>query len=491
MNRDLHPYQTRAISLLRQSLAGGHRRPLLQLPTGAGKTVIAAAIVESALAKRKRVLMTVPLLSLVDQTVERFAEEGIHAVGVMQGMHPATDCTQPVQVASVQTLARRMIPEADLVIVDEAHKQFKFTTGWLASSAMANVPVIGLSATPRARGLGKTYDDLVVGAGIRELIDAEFLSDYRIYAPSHPDLTGIRTVAGDYHEGELSEAMQRPALVADVVSTWRKLGENRTTLVFAVDRAHARRLQNEFEEAGVSVAYIDAFTESRDRQAIFRQFHDGAARIIVSVATLTTGIDLDVRCIVLARPTKSEMLYVQIAGRGLRVAEAKDYCLLLDHSDTTLRLGFPDSIHHDKLDDGSPRSSSTTSKEHEEPLPKECSACHFLKPARVHKCPSCGFAPERQSNVQTIDGDLSELDAAQAKKIKKSDRHTKQKWFSQLHWIASQRGYKDGWVANQYKAKFGVWPQGLILCDVPADAEVAGWVRHRMIRYAKSRQAAA
>src|SRR5688572_9143004 len=128
MNRKLHLHQTRAIDLLRQSLAGGHRRPLLQLPTGAGKTVIAAAIVESALAKGNRVLMTVPLLSLVDQTVERFAENGIHAVGVMQGMHPATDCTQPVQVASAQTLRRRAIPEADLVIVDEAHKQFEFTS---------------------------------------------------------------------------------------------------------------------------------------------------------------------------------------------------------------------------------------------------------------------------------------------------------------------------------------------------------------------------
>ena len=160
------------------------------------------------------------------------------------------------------------------------------------------------------------YDDLVVGSRIRELIDLEFLSDYRVFAPSHPDLTGVRTVAGDFHEGELSEAMQKPALVADVVTTWKRLGENRSTLVFAVDRAHARRLQQEFESAGIATAYIDAFTESAERKTIFSQFSDGAFRIIVSVATLTTEIDLDVRCIVLARPTKSETLFVQIAGRG-------------------------------------------------------------------------------------------------------------------------------------------------------------------------------
>src|SRR6187399_2770255 len=119
MNRDLHPHQARAIDLLRLSLARGRRRPILQLPTGAGKTITAASIVESALGKGKRVLFTVPLLSLVDQTVERFAEEGIRAVGVMQGYHPLTDCSQPVQVASVQTLARRALPQSDLVLVDE------------------------------------------------------------------------------------------------------------------------------------------------------------------------------------------------------------------------------------------------------------------------------------------------------------------------------------------------------------------------------------
>ena len=436
-------------------------------------------------------LFTVPLLSLVDQTVERFAEEGIRAVGVMQAYHPMTDCSQPLQVASVQTLARRAIPPSDLVLVDECHRQFDFVTRWLGSPEMANVPVIGLTATPWSRGLGKVYDDLVVGARMRELIDLGFLSDYRVFAPSHPDLTGVRTVAGDFHEGELSEAMQKPALVADVVTTWKRLGENRSTLVFAVDRAHARRLQQEFDSAGVATAYIDAFTKAAERKLTFGKFSDGSIRIIVSVATLTTGIDLDVRCIVLARPTKSETLFVQIVGRGLRAAEAKDWCLILDHSDTTLRLGFPDEIHHDSLDDGSPRKSSQSRREREEPRPKECPSCHFLKPALVHKCPCCGFAPERQSTVTNAEGELTELDTARAKKLRKSDQRMKQRWFSMLIWIADQRGYQDGWVGNQFRAKFGVWPEGLIRIAIPPDREVANWVLYRTIKFAKSRSAAA
>jgi superfamily II DNA or RNA helicase len=285
--------------------------------------------------------------------------------------------------------------------------------------------------------------------------------------------------------------MSKPALVADVVATWMRLGQDRPTLVFAVDRAHAKRLVNEFEAAGIATAYIDAFTDSPDRKAIFAQFAAGAVRVIVSVATLTTGIDLDVRCIVLARPTKSEMLYVQIVGRGLRIAEGKDHCLILDHSDSTLRLGFPDQIHHDGLDDGSPRTSLSRNKEREEPLPKECPACSFVKPAGIHTCPSCGFAPERQSNVRSIDGELAEFDAAKAKKIHKADKQTKQRWYSMLLHLAHQRGYRPGWVANQYRAKFNVWPQGLLGIQVPADAEVLNWVRHRMIRYAKSKAKAA
>ncbi len=237
MRFDLHPHQALALTRLRASLLAGKKRPMLQAPTGAGKTLLAAAIVDGALEKGKRVLFTVPLLSLVDQTVEAFARQGIDAVGVMQGYHPQTDGTQPVQIASLQTLRRRRIPEADLVIIDEAHRWFTFMEAWLASPEWQRVPFIGLSATPWGSGLGKHFDDLIVAATTAELIDNGFLAPFRVFAPSHPDLAGVRTVAGDYHEGQLSEAMSKPMLVADVVGTWLRLGDNRPTLCFAVDRA--------------------------------------------------------------------------------------------------------------------------------------------------------------------------------------------------------------------------------------------------------------
>ena len=355
MNRELRPHQTKAIKMLRQSLGSGKRRPVLQAPTGFGKKLLGAAIIEGALAKNKRVIFTVPALSLVDQTVNAFWDDGIRDVGVIQAWNPMTDWSRPVQVASVRTLQRRPIPEADIVIIDECHHWFDFYEAWMSDPLWQDRPFIGLSATPWTRGLGKYFDDLIIAATTQDLISEGYLSPFRVFAPSHPDLTDVRTVRGDYHKGDLSGVMSDAPLVADVVDTWRRRAENRSTFCFAVDRAHAKHLQAKFTEAGVSTGYIDAHTPISERREIERKFHNGDIRVVCNVGCLTTGIDWDVRCIVLARPTKSEILFVQIVGRGLRTAEGKEDCLILDHSDTHLRLGFVTDIHHEVLDDGRPR----------------------------------------------------------------------------------------------------------------------------------------
>src|SRR6478736_2276677 len=180
--RALHPHQELALAQLRESLRSGHRRPLIQSPTGSGKTVLAAAIVEGALAKGKRVIFTVPKLSLIDQTVERFNEDGIRAIGVVQGFHPDTDGTQPVQVCSIQTLRRRKLPDADIVLIDEAHEVHDFYRTWMGMPEWQKTPFIGLTATPWTKGLGKLYDDLIVPTTTAEMIDKGFLSKFKVFA---------------------------------------------------------------------------------------------------------------------------------------------------------------------------------------------------------------------------------------------------------------------------------------------------------------------
>lgn len=483
--QELRPYQTTAIEGLRHSLTTGHRRPVLQAPTGSGKTLVASAVVERALRKSKRTTFVVPALSLIDQAVEMFYNEGITEVGVIQAQHRMTDWAKPVQIASVQTLARRRErPKSDMVIVDECHRWFEFIGKWMAEPSFAKVPFIGLSATPWTKGLGKRYDDLIIATTTQELIAQGYLSPFRVYGPSHPDLSEVRTVAGDYHEGDLSEAMDKPQLVADVVATWLQHAGDQPTFVFAVDCAHAQHLAARFTEAGVSTGYIDAFTDSYERKRIRNAFHAGSIKVVCNVGCLTTGVDWDVRCIVLARPTKSEMLFVQMIGRGLRTAPGKDHCLILDHSDTHERLGFVTDIEHPALDNG--REKVPQKAEKAERLPKPCPQCTFLRPVGLTKCPICGFEAKIVSRVVAADGELEEKRAPK----RELTFDQKRSFYGQLAWIARRRGYSVGWIANQFRKRTGVWPNHhKDAPEISPSQQTLNWVKGQQIAYAKSLEA--
>ncbi|WBL82306.1 DEAD/DEAH box helicase [Bradyrhizobium xenonodulans] len=483
MGATLRPHQTRILEQIDQAIADGRRRIMVQLPTGGGKTIIGAAIAGKTVDAGQRAIFTVPALSLVDQTVEKFYREGIYDVGVIQADHMLTNYARPIQVASVQTLQRRIIPRADRVMIDEAHRWYEFYADWMSRPEWADTPFIGLSATPWTRGLGRYFDTLIIGSTTNELIEAGFLSRFRVFAPSSPDLTGVRTLAGDYHEGDLSKAMDKSGLVADVVDTWKERGRGRPTLCFAVDRVHAKNLQQKFIAAGVVAEYIDAYTKASEREAIARRFHAGEVEVVCNVGCLTTGIDWNVCCIILARPTKSQMLFVQMIGRGLRTADGKDDCLILDHSDNHLRIGFVTDIQHDKLDDGRERQKQEAKPK--EALPKKCPKCTFLKPPKTPNCPACGFKPQPKCDVVNKDGELVELRArAQQQPAEKAQ------FYRELRWIANNREYNSGWVAHKFKDKFGHWPNGLTyLAPLKPSIETLNWVRSKQIAYAKTRGA--
>lgn len=477
----LRPHQDKAINLLVGSIRAGNKRTMMQAPTGFGKTVVGGAIVEGALAKGNRVMFIVPAISLIDQTVEKFKERGIVEIGVIQANHPLTNMSAPVQIASVQTLQnRKRLPDVDFVVIDEAHKWFKFYERLMQQ--WNNLIFVGLSATPWTKGLGKHYQNLVIASTTQELINQGYLSPFRVYAPSKPDLSKCRTVAGDYHEGDLAEAMSDTSLTADIVNTWKRLGKDEPTLCFCVNRAHAKHVEQQFKRAGVSTGYIDAYTDREERLAIGAAFEQGEIKIVCNVGCLTTGIDWDVRCIILARPTKSEILFTQIIGRGLRTAPGKDECIILDHSNTHLNLGFVTDIHHKTLCDGKHKESKNKKKEI---LPKECPSCSYLKPPKVQLCPSCGFKSEVQNKIKTEAGELEELTPK-----KRYTAKEKQNWHAMFRFIQMQRGYSDGWVANTYRQKFGVWPRNLdpYAMNTPTP-EAWSYVKHLQIKYAKRKVA--
>jgi DNA repair protein RadD len=488
MSADLRPHQVNLLYQIDATIAAGCHRIIAQAPTGFGKTKIAAHRLRRIQAAGKRAIFIVPALSLIDQTVEMLWAEGVRDVGVIQADHIFTNYARPIQVASVQTLARRQIPPADEIIIDEVHRWYRFYPTLLNSPQFENTPIIGLTATPWTRGLGKYFQKLIIGSTTKDLIDDGYLCGFRVFAPASPDLSGVSTVAGDYHEGELGAAMNKAVLVADVVTTWLERAQGRPTLCFAVDRAHAKNLQAKFLEAEVSAEYIDCYTGAPERKAISRRFHAGDVQVVCNVGCLTTGIDWDVRCIILARPTKSEMLFVQMIGRGLRTADGKQDCLVLDHSDNHIRLGFVTDIYHDELDDG--RERLTPKRTAPEALPKKCPRCTFLKPPKTLACPCCGYIPAPPPGAIHRDGQLIEMDSRRS--VIGPTSEERQEFYQQLRAVAQMRGYKDGWTAHKYKERFGYfppWDYKNLQPRAPADATLR-WVKSRQIAFAKSRAVA-
>lgn len=474
--KQLRKHQAKAIEQIRHSIGTGNKRVVCEAATGFGKTLTAAKIIEGALAKGNSVIFTAPAISLIDQTVAAFENEGIRDIGVMQSNHPRTDPLAKVQVCSVQTLARREIPEAALVIVDECHLRARVIDQLM--DERDDVVFMGMSATPWAKGMGLRWQDKVCPITIGELIGAGYLSEFRVFAPDIPDMTGIKTVAGDFHEGQTADLMEGKALMASVVDTWLEKGENRPTLLFGVNRAHAKQLSESFDRAGVATAYCDAFTDVVERQLIERRFRAGEVKIACSVRTLTTGVDWPVSCIIDAAPTKSVMLHVQKIGRGLRVNEGTEDLLVLDHAGNSLRLGLVTDIHFDRLDDTKPGEKQKS--ERKEKLPKECANCAALHTGLT--CPFCGHERKPVAGVETVDGELIELTP---KKKAAPDRAEKQKFYSMALWLAAQRGYKPGWAANLYRKKMGCWPRGLDECPAEPDQSFLNYEKSRRIAFAK------
>ncbi|MGQ9814240.1 MAG: DEAD/DEAH box helicase family protein [Candidatus Roseilinea sp.] len=340
----LRPYQEQAINTTRAKIAAGVRRILLTAPTGAGKTCIAAGIVLSAVAKGKRVLFLAHRRELIDQTVNKLVDAGVPNLGVIMAGNKLRNASAPVQVASIQTLIRRELPPADLIIIDEAHR----ANARSYLSVVANYPdatIIGLTATPErtdGKGLDDLFDDMVTVETVPNLIKQGFLIKPTYYVGPTADLSGVRTTHGDYDEHQLAEAMDRPKLTGDIITNWKRLANGKPTAVFAVNVAHAEHLVAEFRAAGVSAAMVCGKTPRAQREAIIADWREGYIQVVVNILVFVEGFDFPgMECVVLARPTQSVSLYLQAVGRVMRPAPGKTSALVLDHAGCYQLHGLP------------------------------------------------------------------------------------------------------------------------------------------------------
>lgn len=475
-----------------------HRTFLLSASVGFGKTAIAAFITDGFVSHGMRVMFVAPYTVLLDQTATRFVEYGLPAeeISYVWRNHPLHDPNRMIQIASADTLIRREFPDnIDLLIIDEAHMKRRKLLEIIRDS---DVRVVGLSGTPFAAWMGQYYEKLVKPTTMKELISIGDLSPYEFYAPDRPNLDGVKTTSlaafgSDYNEEQLAEIMGGAELVGNIVKFWLENGEDRPTICFCVNVKHANYVTMEFNKAGINAEVMTAETPHEERQMVISRFETGATKIIVNVGVLVAGFDSDVRCIIYARPTKSEIRWVQCLGRGLRCAHGKDKCLIFDHSGSVHRLGFPDEIEYDSLpdkNDGMKSSGGYSDKEKSEKKPKECSQCHFMKPAGVYVCPKCGFKPLMGEDVD-VDETRGLKKLGKGEKI--YSRQEKQSWWSQIKFYQKQRestgkSISDGWCAHTFKKKFGVWPKGLHDTPIEMSPEVSNFIRSKQIAWAKTQQ---
>jgi DNA repair protein RadD len=282
--------------------------------------------------------------------------------------------------------------------------------------------------------------------------------------------------------------MDLPQITGDIVKTWLGRGQGRPTLAYCVNRRHARHVCERFLEAGVAAEYMDGTTPREDREAAFRRLTARETAVICNVGVLTTGIDLDVRCVVDAKPTKSKMLFVQTIGRGLRTAPGKDRLIILDHAGNHLRLRMVSDIGQDKLDDGSPRSDSEREvSEKSQPLPCHCKSCKAVMPREAKVCPACGEEVVAVSLVRVATGERVELGALQSGQRGLPDWE-KKVFYAELMGLRKPQ-YKLGWAARQFIDKFGHWPppDWDHVPSLSPSLATRNWVKSRQIAYAKRR----
>lgn len=294
---------------------------MFQLVTGGGKTVIFVKIIKEFLKKGKRVMLVAHRQELIMQAWQTLYKNKIYG-GIIKGDYP-TNHSLPCQVASIQTLARRAeLPEADLVIFDEAHHcQDDNSYGDVLKLHFPDAHVLGVTATPyRLSGQGFTnvFDKLITSANYINLRDEGFLVPYKYYVGSFPDLKGVKLSSGDYRSKDAENVME----LAPLVESYFEHANGKKGIVFAVNVHHSITVAQQYIDAGIPAEHVDGTTHDDLRKEIFERFKTGETQIIVNVGIATEGTDLpDADFVQLARPTKSLSMYLQMVGRCLRVPQ--------------------------------------------------------------------------------------------------------------------------------------------------------------------------
>ena len=392
---------------------------MLQLPTGGGKTVIAGALLRDWLGNGRKAVWLTHRTELANQTCRMLTDAGVSAIANVNWT-PGEDAPAMAGGAVIlmaQTVGRRIsrrevqeVPEVrnvwnrytsdDLLVIDEAHHAS--ADGWTRAMKQWPGPIVGMTATPwrlsKKEGFDRLFNDLLCGPQTADLqaLEKPALCQATVFIPPAGQRIAGGTVAGtgDYTESGIEQANRdRPYIMtAGALAFWQKhavdsLNNQRPTIAYAVSVDHAHNLAAVFNEAGIPAAIILGDTKREERDRAIAGFRDGSIKVLVNVIVATEGFDLpDASCIIIARPTMSLALYLQMVGRGLRPKPDGGDCIILDLAANSVTHGLPEDYREWSLE---PRGAQGFGGDAPIVI---CPDCQTASPAGSHNCPNCGYA---------------------------------------------------------------------------------------------------
>jgi DNA repair protein RadD len=407
----LRPYQKAAIGSIYGYFQNHKGNPLVVIPTAGGKSLVMAAFIEGVLKTwpDQRILIVTHVRELIAQNHAEMiglwpeAPAGIYSAGLGK-----REARARVLFAGIQSIHRRAheVGHTDLVLIDEAHlipgNSSTMYRRFLDGLAQINpaLKVIGLTATPFRlesgmlhEGSSALFTDIAYEAPVRELIDAGYLSPLVSKLPAtRLDVSRVGTRAGDFIARDLAAAVDKEAITRAAVTEIIEHGaERKSWLAFCSGVEHARHVAEEFGRQGISCGTIFGDTPKEERDAIIAAFKRGDIRALASMGVLTTGFNAPgVDLIALLRPTKSAGLYVQMVGRGTRLAPGKENCLVLDFAGNVRRHGPIDLVRPKRPGEAGGG----------EPPTKVCPMCESIVALSATECPDCGYVfPAREVRI--------------------------------------------------------------------------------------------
>lgn len=505
----LRPYQETAIERVREAIRKGARRVLIVIATGGGKTFTAGKIIFNTVANGKRAIFLAHRKELIEQCSATLDALGLDH-GVIKRQHPKRDRSKPVQVASIQTLIRREHWEADLIVIDEAHRSTANTYVKLLDRYDDPI-ILGLSATPwRESGqpLGRKYDEngnevgfgfdaIVEVVSTQELVDDGYLVKPTVFGCANPDLSALKIGSkGDYSDKTASKAIEKTILHGEIISNWAKIcgeatgaetiwgevpidangdeiqgdlfvnpsGKTRRkviytncdacTVAFLPTVEDSKKLADQFNAIGVPAAHLDGNISDAKRTQILNDLSSRKIYVVTSVDVLVEGWDLPIlECIIAARITRSKGRFKQMGGRLMRPDDDKRFAYLLDHANWTRMHGFlTDPCEHSLTGrEKRPRKDGA-------PAPtKDCPQCDTMHPLMTRICEECGYEFPARETVFT-DEDLVELDGKKISSKSSVPLETRQKAFNIYAARCVEKGHKPKQAEYLYFKEFGEWP---------------------------------